>query len=267
MVNQDLQGVPRTLLIPLWARATESKRSDAIIRDELSVEMVKQIDFDFSQFNKEWATQVSVAVRTEILDKAAKTFIDKHPKAVIINLGCGLDTRFFRMDNGSIRWYDLDLPGPIGIRKHFFSDTDRYKMIEKSVFDYSWENDIVRDGEPVLIIAEGLLMYFMEQEIKGLMNNLVTTFPKAEMLFEMVTPAMVRYSEEHVRERFNISTKFQWGITSGKESLKLSDKIKFIEEWNYMDYHKPRWNLLRVITLITGYKNKYCNRIVHLLFS
>ncbi len=94
--------MPKTLLIPLWARANESKHRDAIIKDELALEMIKQIDFDFSQFEKEWATQLYVVIRTEILDKAVKAFIAKNPDAVIINLGCGLDTRFFRVDNGTI---------------------------------------------------------------------------------------------------------------------------------------------------------------------
>ncbi len=227
MISQNLQGVPRTLLIPLWARATESKRPDAIIKDELALEMIKQIDFDFSQFEKEWATQLYVVIRTEILDKAVKAFIAKYPDAVIINLGCGLDTRFFRVDNGIIHWYDLDLPEPIRIKKQFFSETDRYKMLDKSVFDYSWINDITKDDKPVLIIAEGLLMYFPEQEVKDLMNTLVTAFPKAEMLLEMVTPAMVKASEQKGQtERFQMAATFQWGITSGKEIESYNNRNK-----------------------------------------
>jgi methyltransferase (TIGR00027 family) len=267
MISQSLKGVPRTLLIPLWARAAESKRKDAIIKDELALQMVSQIDFDFSQFEKEWATQLYVVIRTEILDKAVNGFITKHPNAVVINLGCGLDTRFFRVDNGTTRWYDLDLPEPIRIKRQFFKETDRYKMLDKSVFDYSWINEITKDDRPILIIAEGLLMYFQESEVKDLMNTLVKAFPKAEMLLEMVTPAMVKASGEKAQtERFQMAATFHWGITGGKEIETYNNSIKFLEEWNYLDYHKSRWNLIRLLALIPAYKNSYCNRIVHLVF-
>ena len=89
------------------------------------------------------------------------------------------------------------------------------------------------------------------------------------MSFEFLNApfAMVKVSKGAIQERFNISTRFQWAITSGKEIQKYNDYIKFIEEWNYVDYHKSRWNLLRAKTLTAEYKNNYCNRIVHLAFS
>ncbi|MGZ7134728.1 MAG: class I SAM-dependent methyltransferase [Methanobacterium sp.] len=141
-MQQDLKGIPETSLIPLWARAVEAKQPHPIIIDEKAIEIMEQIDYDFSKFNNQEPTQISIAIRTEILDKATKDFIEKYPTAVIINLGCGLDTRFLRVDNDKIHWYDLDLPEPIQIRRHFFDETTRYKMIAKSVFDYSWIEDI-----------------------------------------------------------------------------------------------------------------------------
>lgn len=118
-MQQKLKGVPETLLIPLWARATETQSSIPIVKDYKAVEMMKNIDYDFSKFDNTWLSQIGVAVRTELLDNSTKTFIHKYPNAVIINIGCGLDTRFFRLDNDKIKWYDLDLPEPIRIRKHF----------------------------------------------------------------------------------------------------------------------------------------------------
>lgn len=264
-MKQNLESVSETLLVPLWARATETKHSNPIIKDEKAIEMMEEIDYDFSKFDDEWLNQVVIAIRTEILDNATKAFIDKYPNAIIINLGCGLDTRFFRLNNGKICWYDLDLPEAIDIRKQFFEQTDRYKMIAKSVFDYSWVNEIIRINEPVLIIAEGLLMYFTELEVKGLMNKLVDAFPGAEMLFEMATPTIVNSSHKH--ETFSeMGAIFQWGIKSGKEVEKLNPLIKFIKEWKYMDYHKSRWRQMRWLALIPAFKNRFSNQIVHLKF-
>lgn len=112
-MKQNLNGVSETLLIPLWARAIESEYPDPIIKDEKAAEIMKEIEYDFAKLDEEWSTQISVVVRTEILDNATKNFIKKHPDAVIINIGCGLDTRFSRLSNDRIHWYDLDLPEPI----------------------------------------------------------------------------------------------------------------------------------------------------------
>ena len=144
-LEQNLSGVPETLLVPLWARAVEMKHSNPIVKDDKALEIMEQINYDFGKLDeddKNWPTQVSVVVRTGLLDKAVKVFMDKNPDGFILNIGCGLDTRFYRLDNGSIQWYDLDLPESLQIRKQFFEETDRYKMIPKSVFDYSWINEI-----------------------------------------------------------------------------------------------------------------------------
>jgi O-methyltransferase involved in polyketide biosynthesis len=207
-----------------------------------------------------------VAVRTEILDSATKDFIDKYPDAVILNLGCGLDTRFSRLDNGKIHWYDLDLPESISIRKQFFNEDERYKMIAKSVFDYSWIDNISLVDKPILIIVEGLLLYFSEQEVEELINRLIGAFKSAEMIFTMVPTSVVKKTNTHgVFGKMN--AKFKWGLKNGREIEKFDAKIKFIEEWNYFNYHKPRWEKFGWLFLIPGFKNKFGNRIIHLKFN
>ena len=196
-MKQKLTNVAETLLIPLWARAEETKKENPIIIDKKAVEMVSEIDYDFSKFEKSWMSQVGCAIRAEILDTETKKFIRKNPNAIIVNLGCGLDTRFSKMDNGKIKWYDLDLPETIRIKKIFFREKSNYKMIAKSVFDYSWFNEINHNDEAVLIIAEGILMYFTEKEIKELMKHLIEKFPKAEMLLEILAPILVKNSKRH----------------------------------------------------------------------
>ena len=263
-MNQNLKGVPETLLIPLWARAAETKSPRPIIQDEKAVELTSQINYDFSKFNGSWMTQTGVAVRTEILDREVKAFINKHPDAVIINIGCGLDTRYFRVDNGRVRWYDLDLPEPIQIRKNFFQETQRYSMIGKSIFDYSWTEDIETGGEPVLFLAEGVFMYFKEEEMADLMTHLTKSFPKAHMLFEMMPRMLVKSGGKHETVR-KTTARFQWGIRSGKDMEQINPKIRFVEEWNYFQYHRNRWKWLGGLALIPAFRNNFNNRIVHIV--
>lgn len=256
-MKHNLSGVSETLLIPLWARAVETKHHQPIVKDEKAVEMMEHIDYDFRKFKKRRMPQISIVIRTEILDNATKTFMERHPDAVIISIGCGLDTRYSRLDNGSIHWYDLDLPEPIRIRKQFFNETDRYKMIAKSVFEYSWINEIRKDN-PILLIAEGLLMYFQEKEVKKLIDKFIGAFPKGEMLLEVTTPIVVEKNREH-NNSFQRNALFQWGIKSGKELENYNPKIKFVKEWNYFDHHQDRRKEAN-LTL----RREFSGRIVHL---
>jgi O-methyltransferase involved in polyketide biosynthesis len=262
---ENLKGIPETLLIPLWARAIEINHSDPIFIDYKAIEMMDQIKYDFHKFDGEWATQVSIAVRTEILDNATKKFMNKFPYAVILNIGCGLDTRFSRIDNGKVCWYDLDLPESIKLRKKFFKETDRYHMIAKSVFDYSWIKEIP-EGSPTLIIVEGLFMYFKVEEVVELFKILVKSFDGGEMLVETIPPNLVKQSKKRaiIKKQYKMDVQFNWGVKNGKELEKIDPRIKFIQEWHYFDYHRDRWKSIRWLSLIPLFKNRFGNRIIHL---
>lgn len=265
-LKTQLDGVSETLLIPLWARATETGRESPIIEDDIAVKVLDKIDYDFDKFSSAWMSQVGVAIRTMLLDKAAAEFIARNPGAVIINIGAGMDTRYFRLNNGKIRWYDLDLEEPIRFRNHFFKESINYKMISKSVFNSSWINDIDAADYPVLIIAEGILMYFEESSVRDLMGGLAKAFPGAEMLLEIMTPTLVEQSSRHETVK-HMNAEFKWGVKSGKELENYSPGIHFINEWNYFDYHKKRWRYMGWLALIPAFKNRFNNRIVHLKFD
>ena len=114
----QLEGVAETLLIPLWARAHETqKNKNRLLNDPHAIEMIQQIDYDFSKFKKAKGSQIGVAVRSNILDNETLAFIKKHPDALIINLAAGLDTRFYRVNNEHIYWVNIDLPEVIALRK------------------------------------------------------------------------------------------------------------------------------------------------------
>jgi len=259
-LKQNLEGITETMLIPLWARAKETRMENPIIKDEMALEMMEQIDYDFEKFERGRMPQVSISIRTELLDKATQYFIDRNEDGTIVNLGCGLDTRYTRLDNKKVHWYDLDLPEPIRIRRRFFKETERYKMIARSVFDYTWMGEIKTD-KPILIIVEGLLMYFLEDEVKELLYRLVEAFPGAEMLCEVTTPLVVERHKKLDPQRERI-VPFQWGVKTGEEIEEFNPKIKFITEWNYFDYHKDRRKKAKI-----RLTRELSGRIVYLKFG
>ncbi|WDV47797.1 class I SAM-dependent methyltransferase [Clostridiaceae bacterium M8S5] len=260
-MKQSLSDVPETLLIPLWARAIETKREDPIIKDEKAIEMMQKIDYDFSKFYGSWMSQTGVAVRTQIFDAEVTKFINEHPYANIINIGCGLDTRYFRVDNGTINWYDIDLPEPIRLRKNFFTETSRHKMIGKSVFDFSWIDYIDDITKDTLFITEGILMYFSENDIHVLMNKMSEKFTGATILFDIMAPFYIKNSKKHDTVS-KTGAVFKWGIKTGKEMEQINSDIRFLKEWSIFDFHKNRWKFIRWLYLIPYLKNNFNCRII-----
>jgi O-methyltransferase involved in polyketide biosynthesis len=260
-----LQGIPETLLISTRARYLETKRANGIISDPKTIEILDAIDYDFSGKNEvSKGSQVGTAIRTEILDEQTKLFLGKKPDAVVVNLGCGLDTRFHRLDNGTINWFDLDVPETIELRKNFFKETDRYHFIAKSIFDFSWMEHIPL-GKPVLFIAEGLFMYFTEEEVMSISKNINECFSQAEILIEAMSPIIANNSNKHADVK-KYDAAFKWGIKSGKEIQSWNSGAKFINEWYYFDRHKNRFPLiLKILSLIPAFRKSM--KIIHLKFE
>jgi methyltransferase (TIGR00027 family) len=266
-IPAKLEGGSETLLIPVWARAVETKRPDAIVRDPKALEIFESLEFDFSKFSGAWMTQTGIAVRTRLLDDAAKSFIHRHPFATIVNLGAGLDSRFERLDNGRIRWYEVDLPEVIELRRQFFEETDRYRFIACSITDFSWMDEIHITDCPALLIAEGLLMYFDECVVRSLFEKLLVRFVGSEMLFEMLSPLGVGMGKYNhcISKLKSRKIEFKWSLRHSKELEAWHHKIKFLNEWNVMDHFQHRWGwMMFVMPFFLGMLG---NRIVHLRFE
>jgi len=260
-----LKGIPETMLIPLRARYLESKRENGIISDHKTIEILDQIECDFSG-KKEVSigSQLGISIRTEILDEQVNLFLARNSNAVVVNLGCGLDTRFHRIDNGSVMWYDLDVPEAIEIRRKFFDETDRFKFISKSVTDFSWLK-IIPESQPLLFIAEGLLMYFTESEVKEILSTVSSTHPESEMLFEAMSPFIAKRTDKHPDVK-NYDAQFKWGIKTGADLEEWGQGINFIEEWYYFERHKDRFPVLfKLLSFIPAFRKGM--KIIHISFN
>jgi methyltransferase (TIGR00027 family) len=267
-MNYKLTGISETLLIPLGMRAAESMRAKPIVRDPIAINIVSRIDYDFSKFESARLSQLGVSIRTMLLDKALTAFIDSHPDTVVINLGAGLDTRHARLRLTDIVWYELDVPEVIEFRRQFFNPTDKYHFIAKSMFDYSWMNEIEDTGKSVIIIAEGLFMYFEKRELKKLIWRLADRFPGAEMLLEVLGPFLVGKSKHHDSlSKIENKPEFKWGLKKSRELTTWHPRIKLINEWCYFDYHKDRSGLIGYIVRLPIIRPQVASRIVHLGFD
>jgi O-methyltransferase involved in polyketide biosynthesis len=163
-ISPSLSGVPETLLIPLYQRAQEAQRADAMLKDDKAVEIVRKLNADFSNFKLQQHDIVALVLRVREFDRFARDFLTVHPDGVVVHIGCGLDTRFERVDNGQVEWFDLDFPEVIDLRRELIGeDGGRYHLLSCSVLDPAWiEKVSALHPRPFLFIAEGVLPYFEE---------------------------------------------------------------------------------------------------------
>lgn len=246
----SLGDVQETLLIPLYFRAQETLRPDAIIRDHEAVRLVENIDYDFTRFDTAWTIGLDCVIRTEILDERVRAFLDRHPDAVVINLGAGLDARFHRVDNGRVRWFDLDLPDAIDLRDRLLPPGDRVVHLACSMFDFSWLDRVdAARSTPVFVIAEGLFCYCEERAIRKLFKTLAERWPGLHMAFQSISP---RYVGRQARvPAVNLTrARLLWGIESGREIEAWDPSYRFLGEWAFIDRHRPQWQHLRWLSLI-----------------
>ncbi|UCC88808.1 MAG: class I SAM-dependent methyltransferase, partial [Anaerolineales bacterium] len=198
MLDPALTGVAETLLIPLYNRAMESQRPDAIMRDEKAVALVSRLSYDFGQISKirmAEANKVARIMLTREIDRYARDFLSRHPDAVVVHIGCGLDSRFERVAerNSRVEWYDLDLPDVITLRRSLIGDEgERYHLLACSVLEDAWLEAVkVHSQRRFLFLAENVLVYFMEAQVKSLVLRLRDRFPGAELVFDGWTPFFV----------------------------------------------------------------------------
>ena len=233
-IKIDLGYIQLTLFLPLWGRAVETEKPKPRIIDKTAREIIKKIDYNFSPIsdNIQEITQFEWIARSIHIDNTIREYLNQYPKATIVNVGCGLDTTFDRVDNGKLFWYDLDLPDVIELRRKFISESERRKFISSSFLDDKWFNELhIEDN--VLFMAAGVLYYFEENQLKEIFNKIVEKFPGSEIVFDAASKMGVRVSNKKVIQSTGLDEKsyLKWGIDSASEITKWNDKIGIKKEY------------------------------------
>ena len=242
--SPTLSGVAETLLLPLYIRAIESQRPDALLKDDKAVALVKQMNYDSSWMTKmrvDEEDKVGLVLRNREFDRFVQDFLTRNPEAVVVHIGCGLDARFERVDNGRVEWFDLDLPEVIELRRQFIGgEGTRYHLLAHSAFDSAWLDTVsAHRPRPFLFLAEGVLMYFDEAQVKSLVLALRERFPGAELVLDAFSPFLIRMNNLRI-SRTKIGARYHWGLKRGKDLEQWSDGITLLDEWFVFDRPEPR---------------------------
>jgi len=177
-----------TLLITLWAKAGESLLPDSLLRDRFAAQAAARIDYDFARLKVDRDLMVGLAMRAHVLDGWTREFLAEHDDALVLHLGCGLDSRVFRINPAvGIDWYDIDYPEVISLRQRLYPPRAGCHLIGSSVTESDWLAALPQD-RPAMIVAEGLLPYLPEEEVPLLLERLVRHFPAGEIVFDAYSP-------------------------------------------------------------------------------
>jgi methyltransferase (TIGR00027 family) len=234
-VKAHLGAVQETLLIPLWARATELDKPDPLIRDPRSAEILRQIDYDFSKLKTAKGSQAGCCIRGVVFDAWVQRFLQQHPTGICVEIGAGLNTRHERVDNGQVEWFDLDLPDAMAIRKQFFSAGDRLHLISASILDSDWIPEVRAVGDrPTLFIAEGVLMYLTESQVQQVFTLILANFPGAYLAFDSMSPFMVKNQKRHDAMK-DFEARFQWGIADIRAIAAWNSQYRLLETQTFND--------------------------------
>lgn len=260
----DLTGVPETMLWPLWHRAAEMGRRDRLIDDPMAADLVARIDYDFAgRFGK---PNVAHAVRARVCDDLIRAYLKRtEGDPVVVALGDGLETQFWRVDDGRVRWFSVDLPEAVETRRRLLPRHPRAALIQASALDPGWM-DGIPDGPPPFISAAGLLMYFEEGSVKDLLERLAARFGGAEVFFDTIPP----YFSRKTMRGFKVTPAYTappmpWGISVDDipDFIARIPALDVLRVQTYADPFPRRMRLYKFLSLIAFIRNRLAPGLVH----
>ena len=189
--------VQETLIIPLFARKVCSELYPNLYRDETSIRLIDEIDYDFSEAERKSRSlmqrfgALEVAMRQNDLAWEVRDYLKSHPTAAVVNLGCGLDSTGRACDNGSCKIYNLDFPDVIAVRNELLPAGEREENIPCNLNDTAWFFQIDASGGAVFF-ASGVFYYFLTEQVKALAQAMAGAFPGGVLVFDAANRTAVK---------------------------------------------------------------------------
>lgn len=260
-----------TYLSTLYGKALDARAPRSILHDTHAARVVEQIDLDFRQLRLPSGGEVTLPLRALHLDTWAREFLAAHPAATVLHLGCGLDSRVFRLDPPpSVRWLDVDKPEVVALRRQLYPQRPGYELVEAQLADPGWLERTSREL-PVLVVAEGLTMYLPEPVGLSLLRRITQHFPAGQLVFD----AYARLTTRVISLASKLSptpVELPWGIDDPRllerevPGLQLMDAVPFLTLPELVA-RLGRTRAQRAVYRLIGAVPKLRNSILHLRYG
>ncbi|MEU8234644.1 class I SAM-dependent methyltransferase [Actinoplanes sp. NPDC048967] len=270
MDGAELVGVQKTLTPVLKAKALDNRLPDPILGDRYAERVMRRLDPGYDRGRGATQLGLVAVIRSLAHDTWARSFLAAHPDAVVLHLGCGLDARVHRIDPpATVDWFDLDYPAVIELRKQLLPSREHYVQLGTSVTDLAWLDRIPRE-RPVLLIAEGLVPYLTEADVRRLLTTVVEAFPSGQLQFDTVPVWAWRTSRwDPTLRRYD--AQFHCGFDDPAALAQWHPRLEFVDEAPMYDAALVKAKapatvrrVYRLLTLLPGLKRS--TRIVRFRF-
>jgi len=213
---KKFEGVADTLYIPLTARIYVSEHFPEYFYDEKALSLKDEMPYEQIASKSTQHYHMAGACRFYNTDRMVKAFIKDHPVCNVVNVGCGLETSFFRIQPGpEVKFYEMDLPGVIDARRRVLGENGNEILIPGDMFDFSWADGIDK-SLPTMVTVVGVLQYFEEEKVVGFLKQLGSTFPQMEVIFDAMTLTAMRKANAFIRKTGNQDAALHFSTDSGK---------------------------------------------------
>lgn len=212
------RGVQETLVIPLYAKALDYRSKHSILHDAKADEIVRSTDYDFEHLRSA-GTASLFAARARQLDDWVREFLAANPDGVVLNLGCGLDSRISRIaPPTTVWWADVDFPEVIELRRRYFADGAGYRMLAAALTPPTWLERVPRD-RPGIVIADGVFEYLAEDEVRTVLTAVIGHLPRGQLGFDLLSSRSVALGNARLRAKTGAVLK--WGV----DDLRTVDRL------------------------------------------
>ncbi len=256
-----LTDVSKTAIVTLRSHALESQKNNPILNDPMAQYCLDKLITLATEeertllFNRKLSTSLTshIAIRARKYDSIINNFISDNPPSIVVNLGCGFDTRYWRIDNNKCEYIELDLPALAEIKKDILKEHLKYEIIGCSVLDSSWIDRISSKGNRnFLLVAEGLFMYLPKADVISLFKTLADRFYHSQIVLEVVTEKYTRGIWKKIVEMkikrnlgFDAGSSYNFGVKNAVELESYANGINVIDEWSYVEDPDIRPRILR----------------------
>ena len=234
-----LDPIHETLLLPLWGRASETRKKNRILEDPKSLQIVESLDYDFSKWEGH-STLINASIRTRIFDNIVDQFLKQHPMGTVVEIGAGLNTRYERLYNGRTQWLELDLPDSMSLRQQFFRNNANRTMMAADILNTDWYESVLQRPSPYCFVAESVFMHLDNKDVKTAISSIAERFPDAWLIMDTISSKMVEQQSIHeIIQNVPSQSVFRWCCENPRE----------IQAWGL--------NLLESYTLLDAPKDVY----------